>query len=131
MELYILVTLLILFFSASTFVFAFRVEGTATRLAAIWRPSLLGSKNSHTEEPSFRKRTQYDSVSTANRTAKILERTSPSDHFPLDGNNDDDDDGDYNTDAKEKENEDYEPAAQIFNPLSFWTERSGRFPRNK
>lgn len=50
----------------------------------------------------------------AHRTIKHLESVGPHDFF-------DDDEMD----------DEFDPATQIFDPLSFWTERTGRFPRNK
>ena len=50
----------------------------------------------------------------AHRTIKHLESVGPDDFVDEDEIDDE-----------------FDPATQIFDPLSFWTERTGRFPRNK
>ena len=57
----------------------------------------------------------------ATKTVETLESTSPKEMF-----------GEASSKkAPEGEEEPFDPAKQIFDPLSFWTERSGRFPRRK
>ena len=63
-----------------------------------------------------------DDVVVAHQTIQRLEKVGPANYF--DENDDDDDDDDDDMD-------DFDPSTQIFDPLSFWTERTGRFPRNK
>lgn len=69
---------------------------------------------------------QDDGDKVARQTTGFLHSNSPRDLLARDEsdrsdqeNNDEDDD------------EDFDPNKQIFDPLSFWTERSGRFPRRK
>lgn len=60
----------------------------------------------------------------AHRTSRIMEQEGPADGLahPHQSQLDDDDTDDDDS---------FDPAKQIFDPTSFWTERSGRFPRKK
>ena len=56
----------------------------------------------------------------AEQFAHLLERSTPADMFSEDNDSEDD-----------VMNEVLDASTQIFDPFSFWTERTGRFPRNK
>jgi len=70
------------------------------------------------------------------RTQIVMEQRGPDALLPehhslvdasLIDKDDDDGDDEYDDDM----DPDFDPAKQIFDPTSFWTERSGRFPRKK
>jgi hypothetical protein len=67
--------------------------------------------------PSNRTSTDYDEVddAVAQRMLSLLEET----------------DVNFVKAVDKEEEEEFDPAKQIFDPMSFWTERSGRFPRSK
>lgn len=57
------------------------------------------------------------------RIYRLLEETTPENVSPSQD--------EFEEKDENEENPDFDPASQIFDPMSFWTERSGRFPRNK
>mmetsp|Transcript_11309 Transcript_11309/g.21566 ORF Transcript_11309/g.21566 Transcript_11309/m.21566 type:complete len:137 (-) Transcript_11309:115-525(-) len=102
------------------------------------RPVAMGLREEMTPPLSYAEaKTAPAKDVIAQQTAALLKAKAPRDLF---ANNDADVDTDHDDDTEDDEimdeynddmDPDYDPAKQIFNPCSFWTERSGRFPRRK
>ena len=104
---------LVLLFSLLPAVVAFVILPCAPPIAQRPSTSMLHDKmqNVDTMDMAPGNRTVMDTDGVAQRMIALLEDT----------------DINFVQEAEEE----FDPAKQIFDPLSFWTERSGRFPRNK
>ena len=90
------------------------------RLPSLTRSSLptpAASREEHHSDITEHHTNDEDTV--AKQTADMLHATTPERAVWADDDQDDD------------EPQDFDPATQIFDATSFWTERSGRFPRKK
>mmetsp|Transcript_5192 Transcript_5192/g.8198 ORF Transcript_5192/g.8198 Transcript_5192/m.8198 type:complete len:128 (+) Transcript_5192:86-469(+) len=72
------------------------------------------------EAPVVNQTSSCDQDDIAVRTNQFLESVGPSSTFET-----------TETNAVNVDEEDEECEDQIFNPMSFWTERTGRFPRSQ
>lgn len=103
---------------------AFVVVPHKTQLRITWSPSRLQDKTTSDSEwhtyMSPSNHTTVESDVVARRTNQHLEKRGPIHSIK-----------NFEDDNDEEDDSDIDPATQIFDPMSFWTERSGRFPRSK